>query len=236
MTRTSQNLTSVCESNLHHHFFDQDSSSSVSFILSNFCSNSSRLRLHLKIHKSKTWSFTYCLISNLSLVPIPSTPSSKAIEKFSIERKDARNFYSIFSAQFPSLNLEASPEDEGAINRERCIKDCRKHPQKMNINILKLEIYDRHNCFRVNYPLGLSFARAKVQKFIGSIFMCVYPRKNSQCLVKRKNKERSGGVGWRGKGLKSICRHIQPQCHQFPMYVACLLFFSSLLHLIHSQQ
>jgi hypothetical protein len=59
--------------------------------------------------------------------------------------------------------------------------------EKKHINILKLEIYELHNCFRVNYPLEIveHFTRAKVQKFIGSIFMFCYRLKNSQCLAER---------------------------------------------------
>lgn len=61
-----------------------------------------------------------------------------------------------------------------------------------------------------------AFSRAKVQKFIGSIFMFVYRPKNSQCLAK-----------------KSICRHIQPHCHQFRMNAVSFFF---LLIFIHSRQ
>lgn len=67
---------------------------------------------------------------------------------------------------------------------------------------MKLKIYDRRNCFRVNYSLE------NFDRFLGQ-----------KC---RSLLESTRIVNVWLK--KSICRHIQPHCHQFRMNVASLFF------------
>lgn len=89
----------------------------------------------------------------------------------------------LFICQHSFLRLRQQSTDRISLKSTRMTESY----EKRNINILKLEIYKLHNCFRVNYPLEIfkRFTRAKVQKFIGSIFMFFYRLKNSQCLAER---------------------------------------------------
>lgn len=78
--------------------------------------------------------------------------------------------------------LEKHPQRERKWHKKT--EQPKHHERKGTINILKLKIYEQHNCPRVNYTrknfvvgeaflvFQAAFFRAKVQKFIGSIFIC----------------------------------------------------------------
>lgn len=122
------------------------------------------------------------------------------------------------------------------------------HERKGTINILKLKIYEQHNCPRVNYTrknfvVGEAFLVFEAAFFSGKSAKVYWKHFYLFCLPNFFHPPSPSCVCWK----KSICRHIQPQCHQFlnvccsrPLHLApicsneansrCLYFCTMFMH------